>query len=865
MVDEKPNKYSQTDSLPVPTYEESQEASRPSSSQSFLGPSEVSHDAERQGLLGRSHGIYRAPTVESARSSLDLLPSSENSPRVSTEALRREIQQMDVVEPQEDETNGAISARAIRISKHFTNFTHSLSSINLPFRQLLPSREYILAKIPALIRDFKPNWILAGRFFALLLVLFLAYLLFLSDIFTTGRRKGPGMGLDYPNSIRAYARDQMNESNIREHAKYVTSFPHVAGTEGGFALAEYVQNIFINSHLEDVRLEQFDVYLNYPKDGGRRVAILEPSNLAWEARIEEDVEQYPVFHGHSRSGTAKGHLIYANYGSREDFNWLKKQAVDLKGAIVLVRYYGSQGDRGLKVKAAELAGASGCIIYSDPAEDGFKKGKPYPDGRYMPSDGVQRGAVSLMSWVVGDVLSPGFASLPGEQHRDSKEDSKGLNQIPSLPLAWRDAQKLLQALKGHGMKLDDKWVGGVPDIDEWWSGDSTSPLVELMNEQDEVDRRPIYNVIGRITGVEQPEKSIIIGNHRDAWCLGASDPGSGTATLLEIVRVLGDLANKGWRPLRTIEFASWDGEEHNLIGSTEHVEAQMDELRRNGIAYLNVDVAVTGSDFQASASPVLQTAMLRAMEIVADPVKNKTLRALWAERGSILQGLGAGSDYVAFQDMAGTSSLDMGFSGAAFPYHSCYDNFDWMENFGDPGFQYHRALAQLWALLTLELADRELLPFDFEVYASAVQNYVKDLENYVEARKAQSRSIDLMPLHRAADEFVKNAAEFHAWGKAWEQAIGGGGFESNTMAIKRMSHNSRMGNFETHLLDVNGGLPGREQFKHVIFAPQAWSGYDEAYFPGIRDAIDAGDWSLAQEQVDKVANIISYASNKLNH
>lgn len=463
---------------------------------------------------------------------------------------------MEILEPGADVDNGRMSLRDNRFSKRLTNLTHTLSSINLPFRQWLPSRDYMVAKIPSLIRDFRPNWILAGRLFALLLVLFLAYLLFLSDVFTTSRRNGPTSTIYYPDSIRTYMRQQINETNIREHAKYLTLFPHVAGTEGNFALAEYVQSLFMESQLEDVRLEQFDVYLNYPKEGGRRVAIIEPQDMAWEAKIEEEAEQYPVFHGHSKSGTAKGHLIYANYGSRDDFQRLQNQGIDLKGSIALVRYYGSQGDRALKVRAAELAGAVGCIIYSDPAEDGFVKGQPYPDGRYMPSDGVQRGAVSLMSWVVGDVLSPGFASVPGEQRRDSKEDSKGLNKIPSIPLAWRDAQKLLQALKGHGIELDNDWRGGVPDV-EWWSGDSKSPVVELANEQDEVDRRPIYNVLGKITGLEQPEKSVIVGNHRDAWCFGASDPGSGTAAMLEVVRVFGELVKKGWRPLRTIEFASW--------------------------------------------------------------------------------------------------------------------------------------------------------------------------------------------------------------------------------------------------------------------------------------------------------------------
>lgn len=249
-----------------------------------------------------------------------------------------------------------------------------------------------------------------------------------------------------------------------------------------------------------------------------------------------------------------------------------------------------------------------------------------------------------------------------------------------------------------------------------------------------------------------------------------------------------------------------DGEEYNLVGSTEHVEARMAELRRNGVVYLNVDVAVTGGDFEASASPILQTSLLRVLEGVADPVSNKTLRAVWAEKGSTLKGLGAGSDYVAFQDMAGTSSLDMGFSGPGFPYHSCYDNFDWMEKFGDPGFQYHRTMAQVWALLILEMADRELLPFDFEVYASAVKGYVDDLEVYAKAKGAESEGFDLAILRQAADEFTKNAEEFQAWGKAWEETVGQGGFESSVMAIKRMSHNSRMGNFETNLLDIGGGV-----------------------------------------------------------
>lgn len=274
----------------------------------------------------------------------------------------------------------------------------------------------------------------------------------------------------------------------------------------------------------------------------------------------------------------------------------------------------------------------------------------------------------------------------------------------------------------------------------------------------------------------------------------------------------------GWRPLRTIEFASWDGEEYNLIGSTEHVENRIDELRRDGFAYINVDTAVYGPDFHAAASPLFERALLRVLDRTSDPFNNRTLRSIWDEKQSKLEGLGAGSDYVAFQDMAGMSSLDLSFRGPAFPYHSCYDNFDWMAQQGDPGFAYHKVLAQAWALLILEMSDRPVLPFDMEVYSSSVIGYVNDLEDYANGkgapwipasgeRDSDARpTFDLTPLRTAAESFQANAIEFHDWDRAWTEIVqGSGGFESNIMAIKRMSHNNRMANFEAHLLDLEEG------------------------------------------------------------
>ena len=273
--------------------------------------------------------------------------------------------------------------------------------------------------------------------------------------------------------------------------------------------------------------------MNYPKENGRRVAIIDPPESHWVAQLEEEnvyedpkpqQKQSLVFHGHSRAGNVTGHLVYANYGAREDFQKLKDDGVDLRGSIVLVKYGGAQTDRALKVKAAGEAGAAGCLIYSDPKEDGFVQGKTWPDGRWRPSDSVQRGSVSLMSRVLGDVLTPGWASTK-DAERISKEDNPGLVEIPSLPLAWRDAQKLLQSLLNHGHPVPTDWIGGVPEIKEWWTGDKDSPVVHLQNEQDENDKQIIYNVMGFIEGIETGYQKVIVGNHRDAWCFGSADPG----------------------------------------------------------------------------------------------------------------------------------------------------------------------------------------------------------------------------------------------------------------------------------------------------------------------------------------------------
>ncbi|KAI9367426.1 hypothetical protein BJX61DRAFT_547493 [Aspergillus egyptiacus] len=873
------------ESLPIPSYEEAI-ASHPSSSRNHLASEEVSDGPEGQALLQddrdaprpRPHG-YHPPTVESARNSVDDLYSTPpGSERGSLEELRGELNQMDVEDADRQTSRGA--RLRSRLSKPFSSLSRTLSSIQLPFR--LPQFKFTinLDSARTSLTSLNANGcIIILRLFGLLLVVGVIYIFVVSDIFNFNSRFMMGGQTYSAASVENFVQGHINETNIAENLRRLTQYPHMAGTEGSFFLAEWIQREFENAGLEAINTEEYQVYLNYPTEDGRRIAIVDPPELRWEATLEEqdieNVKYTPAFHGHSKSGNVTGHLVYANYGSREDFQHLADQGINLKGSIALVRYYGTESDRALKVKAAELAGAAGCIIYSDPADDGFARGPAYPKGRFMPSDGVQRGAVSLMSWVVGDVLSPGFASTPKMKTRLSLEQTTGLPGIPSLPLSWSDAQRLLQVLEGHGSKVPKEWIGGVPKVKQWWTGDEQSPTINLMNLQDEADRQPIYNVVGRIFGMEEPEKKIIVGNHRDSWCLGSADPGSGTAVFLELVRVFGELLSFGWRPLRTIEFASWDAEEYNLIGSTEHVEDNMDNLRGNAYAYINVDVGVSGTDFEAAGSPSYERVVMQVLGRISDPVTNETLKDIWERKNKRFAPLGAGSDYVPFQDLAGISSIDFGFTGEPYPYHSCHENYDWMTRFGDPGFQYHKILGQFWGLLLLQFADNPILPYDLEIYAEHMAGYIIDLENYarshdvpIDNNASGDSSVNLTPLYNATSKLRANAEHFQRWPKLWHDAVwGAGGFENNIIALQRMSHNFRMAKLDGHLLDdrFGGGIPNRTQFKHVVFGPQLWSGYDAAVFPAIQDSLETRNWTLTQEWVDRIADIIVDASEKLLH
>ena len=701
-----------------------------------------------------------------------------------------------------------------------------------------------------------------GRLLALFLILGFVWLLFMSDVFTNMSRRIGGQMFD-PEQVRQHVLHMVDPAQMRATLHHFTSYAHLAGTEGDWALARDVRNAFLREGLEDVVVDEYQVFLNYPRVDGRAVEILsgdgDDQKAIWSAKLEEldlggETAGYPTlaFHAHSRSGDVRGPLIYAHYGSRDDFKQLKDLGVETKGAIALVRYYGGQDgdDPALKVKAAELAGFAGCLIYSDPADDGFKRGDVAPNGRFMPSDGVQRASVSLSNMVMGDLLTPGWESVEG-QPRMTLEQAKSLPGIPSLPLAWRDAQELLQQIRGFGVKVPGTWRGGIPDMgDTWWSGNASGPVVRLRNEQDEEGRQTIWNVYGRINGIEQAEKKIFIGNHRDARSFGGVDPGTGTAVMVEVARVIGDLAARGWRPLRTVEFASWDAGAYNLEGSTEFVENNLEILQADAYAYINLGAAVSGTRFRAAGSPVFRRVLGRVLDRVLDGDANATLRALWDEgdetgdhdAGGGLRALAdTHGDYAPFQLLAGTSSLDLSFVGGAidgepatrYPAHSSYDTYDWVSRVGDPDFAYHAMLAQVILLLVLELADRPVLPFDMANYALQIGRYAEELERWIAERpgkrsddgpgdgdqdvdqknarkegggEAKQGELDVGAIRTAAKSVEHLATEFDKWQQAWESSIiRSSGWEPSGLGKQRCEHNDRMAAFETALLDLEQG------------------------------------------------------------
>lgn len=631
----------------------------------------------------------------------------------------------------------------------------------------------------------------------------------------------------------------------RQHRLF-TSEPHPAGSKRNNELAEYMAAEWRKQGLENVVIRQYDVYSSEPKSTSLEMISPVPFKASLrEAAYDEDPDTKnprisAAWTGMSISGDVTAPVVYAHSGNPEDYAVLRKKGIDVKGKIVLVRYSNPYSYRGFKALTAQREGAAAILIYSDPAEDGFKKGKVFPEGPWGPETHIQRGAITYDFIVPGDPLTPGWASVPGAR-RIASQDAQSLPKIMALPLSWADAKPLLENMGGPVAPAD--WQGGLP-IQYHLGGEQAR--VHLKIDMDN-SIKPYFVVEGRIQGADVPDQWIVLGNHRDAWVFGGVDPSSGTASMMEMTRAFGALLKQGVRPRRTLVFCSWDGEEVGLTGSTEWGEQFGEELQKKAVAYINVDSSVSGPDFDGSAVGSLAPMLIETTHSLEDP-SGVSLYEAWKNARAkknkdsgdgpatdfVLADtrIGSGSDHTVFLNYVGIPVIGLSFDGSYGVYHSAYDNFYWMNHFGDPGYRYHTLASNLWGVLALRLANADLLPFDFDSYAQNVRAFVKDLSKGRDVSQVDLKSLML------------KLAEFEAAGRKLNATI------STVLASKSTktflnSANQSMLQVERNWLNPEG-IPGRPWFKHMLYGARFT--YAHLELPGLTEAVEQGDWQRANQQ-----------------
>lgn len=646
-----------------------------------------------------------------------------------------------------------------------------------------------------------------------------------------------------------------------EELKTLTAEPHIASSPEDHKTAEYVAQKFRAAGL-DTEIVAYRVLMNQPKvvkveafdsAGNRLMSGPTPEHVDGDP-YDNDPRVVMPFNGSSGSGNVTGEVVYANYGRLEDFDELAKQHVDLHGKIVMVRY--GVNFRGVKVYLAEQRGALGVLIYSDPQDDGYYKGDPYPMGPWRPETGVQRGSVQYLFKYPGDPETPGVAStmdLP-----DSARTNPQGNQphIISIPLSYRDAAPILKALKGPG--VPQGWQGALPFRYHLGPG---GVRVHLDSQQD-YQRRIIWDVIGKARGREYPDDWVVVGNHRDAWVYGAVDPNSGTASMLEAVHGVGALLKEGWKPKRSILFCSWDAEEEGLIGSTEWVEQHAQQLE-DAVAYFNVDVAVSGPDFSASAVPSLKNFIRAIARYVPSPMGDTVYDEWRANRHGNgehrasnappqpgeevhVSDLGSGSDFTPFLQHIGVPSTDIGSGGPYGVYHSVFDNFAWFTMNADPHFFYLQEMARVLGLEALRMADCDVLPYDYPEYAREVKAYIEAARR--KANDAGLSHLDFGQAEAAASRFA-SAAE-HA-------------YQLQTSPPNDVSDFDRTLREVETALTTSSGLPQRPWYKHTIYAPGEYTGYAAVVIPGVNEAIEAKDPGRAATQLGVLSEALNRAAQTL--
>ena len=654
-----------------------------------------------------------------------------------------------------------------------------------------------------------------------------------------------------------------------EHLRILTQAPHIAGSPEDKATADYVAQKFRDAGLE-AEIVEYKVWMNYPAEIS--VDMTAPDGVQMHGPRREHVDGDPFqddprvvmgYNGMSPSGDAEADVVYANYGSPEDFDKLKELNIDVRGKIVIVRY--GQNFRGVKAFVAQERGAAGVIIYSDPKDDGYFRGDAYPKGPWRPASGVQRGSIGFMFQFPGDPTTPGLASVPSlpDSKRISPADSPQLSKIPVTPLSYADASPILEHLGGPTSPRE--WQGALPFTYHVGPG----PAKVKIHLKQDYQFRTIWDVIGKIRGTSSPDEWVVAGNHRDAWVYGAVDPNSGTAAMLESVHGLGELLKSGWKPKRTIVIGSWDAEEEGLIGSTEWGEDHAHDLA-SAAAYFNMDVAVSGTKFGASGVPSLKQFLREVTKAVPSP-QGGTVYDAWKKsslqnpdtfrpqetststyrppaadaRGDVPVGdLGSGSDYTVFLQHLGVPSTDMGSTGDYGVYHSVFDNFAWFKKFGDPDFRYEQQMSRVYGLEILRMADVDVLPYDYSDYGKEILAYIDAAKN-----KSKARFGDKSPDFSAAAEGAHRLQEAGAKMQQKQRKL--------PNAPERM--NATLREAERALL-ISEGLPNRPWYHHSIYAPGQYTGYAAVVIPGVNEAIDAGDQRRTEQQIAALAAALNRAA-----
>jgi N-acetylated-alpha-linked acidic dipeptidase len=659
-------------------------------------------------------------------------------------------------------------------------------------------------------------------------------------------------------SLEDQLKKLISTDEIRKQHRYFTSMPHPAGSIHDREVAEYIAEQWRKGGLEDVVIRQYDVLGTRPVSTSlEMVAPIHYQALLREAPYDVDPdtknpEVANAWLGYSASGEVTAPVVYAHSGNPEDYDLLRKKGVDVKGKIALVRYSNPYSYRGFKALTAEKNGAAALLIYSDPAEDGYVKGKVFPGGPWGPETHIQRGAITYDFIVPGDPLTPGWASLPGAK-RIPQNEARSLPHIVALPLSWHDAKPLLENM--NGLTAPKHWQGGLPITYRLTGAVQAHLKVEMDNSI-----QPYYVVEARIRGAQFPDEWVLLGNHHDAWEYGGVDPSSGTASMMELTRALGTMLKNGFRPKRTLIFCSWDGEEIGLTGSTEWGEQFADDLRKKLIAYINVDSSASGPNFEGGAVGSLAPMLVETSYSIADP-SGTSLHDAWIkstaaarktdkqtqppkDENLVNTRIGSGSDHTVFLNFLGRPVITLQFDGPYGVYHSMYDSFYWMNHFGDPGYKYHATMSALWGVTALRLAQADILPFDFAFYGRTLNRFIDDVKKNP---RYDANKIKL-------DNLQKSAAAFEAAGKSVKTILDRVVASEKIDARTAEQYNQFILKVESNWLNPDG-IPGRPWFKHLLYCARYT--YAHLELPGLTEAIESQNWEEAQRQSEILAKAIN--------